>query len=1328
MAEIEDIYPLSATQQGMLFHALYTPETGAYFEQMALGLRGEIDRDAFRAAWRAVVQRHTVLRTAFDWESMDEPVQVVLSEAEPGLVEEDWRHVGELESALEARLRDDRERGFDLAAAPLLRFALLRTGEHEHQLIWSHHHLVLDGWSMPLLFRDFFLAYRAATGHGAPLAASLPEPRPYRDYIAWLQQQDPAAAEAFWRAELAGFKAPTGLGIDRPGAGPASASAYAEHSLGMGAATTAALTALAQREKLTTNTIVQGAWALVLARLSGDSDVLFGAVTAGRPPELAGVESMVGLFLNTLPLRLAVPAEAELGAWLREVQEHFLAVLRHEFSPLAEVSGWSEVPRGTPLFESLLIFQNYPVDAAAWQGSQDLAITDFRIFERTNYPLSILARPGEELSFAVRFDSARFAPAAIDELLRQLRSVLEQVAALGTGAGGSRLGEISLVTPDAQQWLPDPTRELPAPDHELLPARFAAVAAATPEALAIDAGTLGSWTYGRLAAAVTTLSGTLAACPGFAPGTVVAVTGDRSPGLVAAALAVFTAGGTLVLLDPALAEERRARFLAVAAPAFLLAVGTGARETGPWRTLEVDPSTAETASGEVLAGPLPGPEPDDAAYLFFTSGTTGRPKAVVGRHRGLAHFLAWQRAAYDVGPGDRVGQLTALSFDVVLRDLFLPLTSGATLCLPPAELGVASPEAPRWLAAVGATVLHTVPSLVRAWSAVPAGSVSLAALRVVFFAGEPLTAETVEGFRASFEVGGRIVNLYGPTETTLAKCHHEVIGTAEPGVQPIGEALPDTQLLVLGPGDRLCGVGEPGEIVVRTPFRSLGYLEAEVGAARFVPNPFTDDFGDIVYRTGDLGRYRADGRLTILGRLDDQLKIHGVRVEPGEIEAVIARHAGVREVVVAAPKDSRGEVRLAAYVVPAAGWEDRLAPEELALLARENLPEALVPAGFVLLPALPLSANGKLDREALPPLPHVRQASTASYLAPRDALELDLVRIWEEVLEVSPVGVRDSFFSLGGHSLLVAPLLGRVERRFARRLTLAQFFPVPTVERMAAALHQTGVAADSPLVAFRTPGPTSRQRPLFLVHPLGGSSLCYQTLVERLPEVPLFGLDATYLAGRPELPASLEDLAGEYVAALRTAGHEGPFRLGGWSFGGLVAFEMARQLVATGERVELLALFDSHIPAFREEPLAVDDALILAELVGHKLGLGEDELRALPAESLLDHVLAKAIGQGALPAGYDLDTAREALRVVRGLGLNSRRYRPAPTAVRITYFQARGAEQAPHLRTLEQWRELSTGGALDLRVVDGSHESLLDPPQVDGLARELASVLAELPP
>ncbi|RQP26340.1 amino acid adenylation domain-containing protein [Piscinibacter terrae] len=632
---------------------------------------------------------------------------------------------------------------------------------------------------------------------------------------------------------------------------------------------------------------------------------------------------------------------------------------------------------------------------------------------------------GDALRVRLSFDGRLFRAERMSELLAQLGVLWDQACR----DANRPVLTYSLMTDLGRRLLPDPSQPIEVPRYPLMPEAFAAMAASRPDDVAIrKAGR--TWSYREVDRSSSALAATLCGL-GVTPSDVVVVTGPRSFGTVSSVLGTFRSGATLLTIDPKLPLDRQRVMVQQASARFMVRIGPSSALDGDGlQVIEIDPDSGlvkGAAPGAVSQSALPDLVPSAPAYIFFTSGSTGVPKGVVGCHQGLAHFLDWQRKTFEIGPGDRAAQITTLSFDMVLRDMFLALTSGATLSIPE-EADVLDPGAIlSWMASERISVLHVVPSLLRAWINNAPEGLKLPALRRVFLAGEPLTDSLIKSFRASFgEKDALVTNFYGPTETTLIKCFHPVL-QPEPGVQPVGRPQPQTQIVILNRAKQVCGVHELGEIAIRTPFRTLGYLNApETTAKVFVPNPFSDQAGDLLYMTGDSGCYRADGLIVMRGRMDNQVKIRGVRVEPGEIEAAIGHCPGVKEAAVVAHEGEQGKY-LVAYVVFSASQPTSSVRDFL----RARLPENMVPSAFVVLDALPLLPNGKVNRKALTPPAASPEPATApldAADAPRNAREAELIAIWQSVLGHGRVGVNDSFVELGGDSLTAITALVRMQR------------------------------------------------------------------------------------------------------------------------------------------------------------------------------------------------------------------------------------------------------------------------------------------------------------
>lgn len=930
--------------------------------------------------------------------------------------------------------------------------------------------------------------------------------------------------------------------------------------------------------------------------------------------------------------------------------------------------------------------------------------------------VDLTARDGK-LLLRFRCDASLFDARRIEELAAQYLALARCVVA----SPRSAIADHALITDAARKLLPDPTAVLEQPLHRPITEMILEWAERTPQAAAIISRTR-CHRYAELDVASGRLARELLV-QGVSPGHVVAITGPRGFAFVAAMLGVLRSGGVLLTLDPKLPRERRRTMLATAGARTLVRVchPTDADDLAGTVATRV---IVDASSGDVVDTtspdhrPLPRLEPGDPAYVFFTSGSTGVPKAVKGRHAGLSHFLAWQRTEFGVGPGDRASQLTALSFDVLLRDTFLALTSGATLCIPD-ELDVLDPaRVLTWMQEQGITTVHVVPSLARMWlQRVPAG-VTLPRLKRVFFAGEPLTDVLVTRWRQAFPGDFEIVNLYGPTETTLAKCFRRVPRPPEAGVQSIGHTLPQTQALILNRRRQRCGLLEAGEIAIRTPFRTLGYFnDPEANARAFVRNPFRDDADDLVYLTGDSGRYRADGMLEILGRIDGQLKIRGVRIEPGEIEACLGHHPGVREAVVVGREDADGEKMLVAYVVPRDREADAPAAQAIAAyrqFLRERVPDNMVPAAFVRLDALPLNANGKVDKKALPAPQQQSAEHDASGGEAQDELEQALARAWRSLLKVERVGIEDNFFDIGGHSLLAVQLVQAIESDIGRSCPLGWLFQAPTIRGLASLLRDARGTTDEATVVPLQPRGASPA--LFCICGV----YLYQALADRLaPDIPVYGIFLPYERTLLEQPTasnvlSVEAMAAGYVRAMRQQQPNGPYCLAGVSFGGVLAYEMAQQLRAAGQEVAFLAVLDTLLPhaAAKRWTKRLGEAL-------HDIGLG----------AMVEPIwrgIRRVLGTRGREAADDARAIeRRHIAAMRQAIYQQAAGRYEPRHYAGTAILARAHDRAFFEGGIA---DLSYGwGALvaDLRIVDvpGDHLGILKEPHVEQLAAELGPPL-----
>jgi amino acid adenylation domain-containing protein/non-ribosomal peptide synthase protein (TIGR01720 family) len=925
---LEDVYPLSPTQEGMLFHTLNDQGARVYVGQFGFRLRAALDEDAFERAWQAVVDRHPALRTGFQWEKVDAPLQVVRREARVPFVREDWRArtPAQQDEALRAYVAADRARGFDLARAPLIRLALFRTADAEYQLVWTHHHMVLDGWSLGVVYRDVLDAYQALAAGGQP-----PRGRgaPYRDYIAWLKGRDPAQAEAFWRQNLACFEAATPLDLGPPPAAGVPRSEYLRASLG--AEETAALEWLARRARATLNIVVQGAWALLLSRCSGQEDVVFGAVFSGRPASLAGADETVGLFVNTLPVRVRVSPGTAVLPWIEALQRAHGQLLEHEHTPLSSVQRWSEVPRGQPLFESILSFQNFRAETGAVR--EGFGVDGVWGREADEAPLVLAVSPrGEGLEMELGFHADRMAPPRAERLMAHLVTVLRAFAAEPACA----LQDVPLLDAAERARLLGLGRG-PAgayPRDALVHQVIARRAAGWPDAAAVVHGDR-TLTYAELEQRAERLARALRA-RGVGPEARVALFLDRGAELAVALLAVLKAGGAYVPVDPDYPAERIAFLLQDCGAALVLSrqALAGALPAGTADVLLVDLARAAEDGAAGAIGPITpieadesikadGVDPDGAAYAIYTSGSTGRPKAAVISHRSLLCYAEAMRAELGLSTSDRFLQFASPSFDVMVEEIFPAWLSGAAVVFPGADLLGDPAGLLEAVAAHGVTGFELPTAFWHEWvrSLDEEGAALPASVRFVIVGGERVLAERL---RQWARLNVPLIHVFGLTETSVTSTTlHLAAGedaSASPNL-PVGRPIPNVEVYVLDGRGEPVPAGVAGELFVGGDGVGRGYLgRPALTAERFVPHPHAASPGARLYRTGDRARWGEDGALEFLGRIDQQVKVRGFRIEPAEIEAVLAAHEAVAEAAVALRQTAAGQQQLVAYVTPAAGY------------------------------------------------------------------------------------------------------------------------------------------------------------------------------------------------------------------------------------------------------------------------------------------------------------------------------------------------------------------------------------------------------------------------
>jgi len=1369
--------PLSFAQQRLWFLDRLEPGNPRYNLPVALSLRGRLDAAALDRAFQEILRRHEALRTTFvDGGGVDgggEVGQLVHPLRPRPLPRIDLSHLGTAAAKGELARLVPRAAAcpFDLARGPVIRGLLLRQAPEEHAVVCSMHHIASDGWSLGIFVREINALY-AAFHQGLP--SPLPElPVQYADFASWqrgwLSGEVLEAQTAAWKKRLEG--APVlELPTDRP-RGRGLSSRGASEDLEVPPELAARLRALARQQGLTLFMVLLAAMKVLLHRHTGETDLTVGTPIANR--NRREIEGLIGFFVNTLVLRTDLGGRPRVRELLAQVRERTLEAYTHQdlpFEKLVEVLAPRRDLAQNPLFQVLFILQNASRDRLELAGLEVEALELGLQVAKFDWTLT-LVEDGERLFASLSYKSDLFDRTTIRRALGHFRNLLAALASTPEG----RVADLACLSPTEQhqlrgEWNDTASTLLPdlptgaAGEGPDLFELFAARAEAAPDSIALVSGEE-HLSYRDLARASLHLGAVLEAA-GAGAETLVAVCLERSPALVMALLGTLAAGAAYLPLDPEDPPERRALLVAEARPVVLLGA-----PAAPWLA---DPSWQEQGvavlalpadgrlgdAGEALVpgarGRLAGAE--RVAYAIFTSGSTGRPKGVLNHHRGVVNRLLWMQRAYRLGDGDRVLQKTPATFDVSVWEFFWPLATGACLVL-------ARPGGHRDPAYLLSTLrrekistLHFVPSMLQifleAWPEdLPSGPATLPALRRIVASGEALSGEL--SARARERMGGDLFNLYGPTEAAIDVTHWTCRPGAPGAPVPIGRPIANLSILVLARDGSPSPVGVPGELHIGGRGLARGYLHQGARTAeRFVPHPGPSAPGERLYRSGDLCRRLPDGTLAFLGRIDHQLKVRGVRIEPGEIEAVLAGHPGVQTAVVLPRPHPAGESRLVAYVVPAppasASAEAGEGPEAGELLAwlAARLPAPMLPGAFVPLPELPLTASGKLDRRALPP-PAWEGVGRAASRPPGDALELELLGLWEDVLGVRPRGIDDTFFDLGGHSFLAVRLVARIRERFGRELPLASFFLGATVARQAEHIRGEGrPGAGSPLVPIQ---PRGERPPFHCVHPVGGTVFCYLDLARELGEdQPFYGLQAVGLDDDREPLESIEAMAALYLEAILAVQPAGPYHLGGWSLGGLVAFAMSRELRRRGEEVALLALIDTPLPAAlltgaasagrkkqggkkqgsKKEELA-RFARDLAGLAGAADGRAEGLLRAFARPSLkredpLLRLHRLAVEAGVLPPEIGPAELRRHFAVYTANRQAAGTYRPEPGDVPILHLRAAEAVAEAVPEELFDWSRLAP--RVETRTIPGNHYTMIHPPGLALLCEPLRERLGQAVP
>jgi amino acid adenylation domain-containing protein len=1182
------VFPTSFAQQRLWFFDQLAPGNPFYNVSTALHLTGSLNFTALKQTFNEIVRRHETLRTRFVMVEQ-QPVQAIAPSLIIPLPLIDLRNFDspERDTRVQQIVTQEAQHPFNLTTGPLLRVKLLQLDEEEYLLLLNLHHIVADGWSIGVLIKELGVLYKALAGDKRCLTTSysvstlLPElPIQYADFAQWQREWLQGAAAngtsplqsqlVYWQKQLNGISV-LNLPTDRlrpavPSYRGAKQFLELPHSL------TQALEALSSQEGVTLFMTMLAAFQTLLYRYTQQEDIAVGSPIANR--NHSELEGLIGFFVNSLVLRTDFSGKATFRELLNRVREITLEAYSHQDLPFEKLVEELHPERDLsyhPFFQVVFSLQNTPIETLELSG---LTLSLFE-FDNKTAKLDLefhLWQDLESLKGQMVYSTDLFDDKTITRMLGHFQTLLESIVANPE----QRISDLSLLTVQERQkllidWNNTKRDYL---ENKCFHQLFEAQVQETPDAIALNARSANALvfddeelSYKELNIRSNQLAHYLKKL-GVVPDVLVGICVERSLVMIIALLGTLKAGGAYLPLDPSLPQERLNFILEDAQVSVLLTQEKLLKHfedfLNPIICIDKDWATITQHSKE---NPSSVVKSDNLAYVIYTSGSTGKPKGVLLQHQGLSNLAASQIDVFNIQPINRILQFASLSFDASIFEIVMALQTGATLYLANKESLLPGQTLLQLLREKAITHVTLPPAVL---AVLP--TESLPALQTIICAGESCTDDIVKRWWNSQR---QFFNAYGPTEATVWSTVAEISTMGEK--PPIGRPIANTRIYILDKYLQSLPIGIIGELCIAGEGLAQGYLNRpELTIENFIPNPFSEKKGARLYKTGDLARYRSDGNIEFLGRIDNQVKIRGFRIELSEIETVLSQHQSVQKAVVIVKENVSGDKYLVAYIVP--NVETQNFSSLLRKFLKEKLPEYTIPKAFVMLDSLPLTASGKVDRLALTELHSAAsRLRDKTFIAPRTPTELSLAKIWAEVLNIERVGIYDNFFGLGGDSLLTVRLLKQIHKQFENELSLSTLFLNPTIESLATTLSSKADSLSwSPLVPIQ---PAGSSPPFFCIHPIFGVVFPYYELAANLGKnQPFYGLQPIGLDGKNPPLTRIEDMATHYIEALRSVQPKGPYFLGGWSFGGWVAFEMAQQLQKSGEEVALLAVLDTLAP------------------------------------------------------------------------------------------------------------------------------------------------------
>ncbi len=1318
-AEDVFLFPLSFAQQRLWFLQQMNPQSPAYNMPVASRLVGKLNVKAMEQALNEIAQRHEVLRTTFQMVDA-QPMQVISSHAALVLPLLDLTPLPETTRESEAhRLGvENLKEPFDLVNGPLMRAMLVRLNVEDHLLLLAMHHIISDGWSISVLVNELAQLYNAFS-IGAP--STLPNLHiQYADYAQW--QRSWLTGEVFetqldyWEKQLDGAPPILEVPTDRPRPSIQSSRGSLEHFIVAGDVVRR-LRELGQQEGATMFMALLAAFQTLLHRYARQDVIVVGTPIAGRNRQ--ELEGLIGFFINTLVMRADFSDELRFRGLLAQVRETALGAYAHQEFPFDKLVEELQPQRDLshmPIIQAMFALQNTPDESIELAG---LVLTPVNIESgTTQFDLSLnVWDKGTELRGYLAYRSDLFDAATIQRMLGHFKTLLESIVE----NADARISELSLLTEEEEKQvlLQSAQSYVTAPPELPLHHLFEAQVERNPGAIALSFEDE-QMTYAELNQRADQLAHQLRAL-GVGPEVLVGLSIERSLELVIGILGILKAGGAYVPLDPSYPPERLRFIIDDAKPAVILTA------EGLSTTDYTDQSHG--SDPDLIRGFDPS-DPRHPCYVIYTSGSTGTPKGVVVTHANVVRLLNATRQWFDFNENDVWTLFHSFAFDFSVWELWGALLYGGRLVIVP-HLVSRSPEAfHELLSREQVTVLNQTPSAFRQLMKADEAREGELSLRFVIFGGEALDLQSLKPW---FERHGdrhpQLVNMYGITETTVHVTYRPLTAADLDSIRGsrIGGAIPDLSVYVLDRHLQPVPDMLPGELYVGGAGLARGYLNrAGLTAERFIPDPFGREAGARLYRTGDLARRLGNGDIEYLGRADDQVKIRSFRIEPGEIETALLTYPSLQAAVVVPRPDNNGDQRLCAYVVARPNNELRI--DELRAYLRERLPEHMLAAVFVELEEIPLTTHGKVDKKSLPEPGRWRPDFEKRYEAARNGVEAMLSELWTDVLGVEHIGIHDDFFDLGGDSIKGVIFINRLQERLGKIVHVVNIFNAPTIASFAKYLEAQHSDARQSLVSIQ---PQGLLPPFFCIHAVGGNVFSYVSLARRLGVTqPFYALQARGLLGAQEPHTRIEEMATDYIHAIRTVQESGPYMLGGWSMGGLVAFEVACQLQRQGQQVALVALFDSITPYTARFKQENEQAMQVANFA-FQLGLPaaalaniSEELLSFDEESQLRRLFKLAERSGIFPTGFDLKQLHHLFKVYRSNNEAVLAYRPRACSAPLVLFRAAETMDDELTDTTYGWSHLAEG-SLEIEVVRGNHFTMLDEPHVSLVAQKLRVHLAQ---